>query len=191
MREPSSSRLNPMFVDRWSPRSFLPDPIPEEDLAAILEAARWSFSSNNAQPWLFLYETDGADREAFLSILSERNRDWAQAAPVVGLVFAVSLDDDNKAHPTAPFDTGAAAISLALQAHSLGYASHFMAGIDKDLAYELTGADPDRFDLIAAFVLGKRGDPEVLHPKLQAREHPSDRKPVSEIARKGIRIGDG
>jgi nitroreductase len=177
-----------MFVDRWSPRSFLSDPIPGEDLDAIFEAARWAFSSNNAQPWMFLYETDGPDREAFLSILSERNRDWAKAAPVIGLIVAITVDDDDRAHPTARFDTGAAAFSMALQAHQLGYSAHLMAGIDRDIAYEVTGADTDRHDVIAAFVLGRRGPGDELHPKLAAREHPSDRKPTSDIARQGVRI---
>ncbi len=53
-RESKYQRLQKMFLDRWSPRSFLPDPISEEDVATLFEAARWSPSCFNDQPWLFL-----------------------------------------------------------------------------------------------------------------------------------------
>ena len=38
---------------RRSVRAYRPDPIPEEDLAAILESARWAPSPHNAEPWRF------------------------------------------------------------------------------------------------------------------------------------------
>ncbi|MEO1015699.1 MAG: nitroreductase family protein [Pseudomonadota bacterium] len=36
---------------RISTRAFLPDPIPEADVRALLEDARWSPSGGNLQPW--------------------------------------------------------------------------------------------------------------------------------------------
>jgi hypothetical protein len=44
--------IHPMFLERWSPRVFAPEPITEPELMSILEAARWAPSSFNAQPWL-------------------------------------------------------------------------------------------------------------------------------------------
>src|SRR5437763_15913909 len=38
---------------RRSVRAYRSDPIPEEDLAAILESARWAPSPHNAEPWRF------------------------------------------------------------------------------------------------------------------------------------------
>ena len=42
-----------LFVERWSPRSFSSDPVPEKDLKKIIDAGRWSPSTSNEQPWLF------------------------------------------------------------------------------------------------------------------------------------------
>ncbi|MGA1689896.1 MAG: nitroreductase family protein, partial [Candidatus Nanopelagicaceae bacterium] len=43
--------MHPLLQERWSPRSFDENiRISSEDLLAILEAGRWSPSSNNFQP---------------------------------------------------------------------------------------------------------------------------------------------
>ena len=43
---------------RRSIRRFKPDPVPEEHIKIILEAARWAPSGDNAQPWRFVVVTD-------------------------------------------------------------------------------------------------------------------------------------
>jgi nitroreductase len=45
---------------RRSVRSFTPDPVSEEDIQTLLEAAMVAPSSDNAQPWAFLIITDPA-----------------------------------------------------------------------------------------------------------------------------------
>ncbi len=187
MREPTTDLVESMFVDRWSPRSFASDPIPDEHIEAIFEAARWAPSWGNSQPWFFLWETDGRDRPAFESILIERNRNWAHRAPLVGLVLASPLDQQGEPLPTYRFDTGAATFAMMLQAHVLGYSTHIMGGIDRELAHELTGTDADSYAVIAGFVIGKRGEPSVLHPRLQERERPNSRKGLDQVAARGIR----
>ena len=42
---------------RRSCRSFLPDPIPENDLEKVLDAANWAPSPLNSQPWEFIVIT--------------------------------------------------------------------------------------------------------------------------------------
>jgi len=44
----------PVIHHRWSPRSFAEKPVPSADLEKIFEAARWSASSYNEQPWRYL-----------------------------------------------------------------------------------------------------------------------------------------
>jgi hypothetical protein len=44
---------------------------------------------------------------------------------------------------------------------------------------------PEEFAVVAMFAAGKPGDPNKLPQKLQEREHPSNRKPVSEIICEG------
>jgi Nitroreductase family len=47
--------IHPQFTDRWSPRAFTGETIPEETLLSFFEAARWAPSAYNSQPWRFLY----------------------------------------------------------------------------------------------------------------------------------------
>jgi len=186
-RTPASPLLNPVFTERWSPRSFSDQPVSDEHLAAVFEAARWTPSWMNNQPWLFVYETDGSDRVAILDTFMEFNRGWASRAPVVGLVLARTELEGFMAR-TRDFDTGAAMMAMTLQATMLGLSMNLLGGVEVDAAHELTGADPQDTIVLCGFVLGHRGDPSQLEEKLQAREQPSDRKPVGEFAFKGGKL---
>ena len=53
-RQPSHP-IDPMFTARWSPRALTGEPIAEAALMSLLEAARWAPSSNNSQPWRFIW----------------------------------------------------------------------------------------------------------------------------------------
>ena len=44
-----------LFLERWSPRAFVPEPMPPETFPTTLQAARWAASSFEAQPWQFIY----------------------------------------------------------------------------------------------------------------------------------------
>ena len=183
----AEARVDPLFIDRWSPRSFAPEPLSEADIASMFEAARWSPSSSNVQPWLFLYETDGPDRPVFDAILKPRNRAWASKAPLVGFIFANIRNPDGREPRTAQFDAGAAWMSLALQAQSLGIHTHGMAGIDLEAAHERLGVDAASHAVICGFAAGRLGPREALPAELQEREEPrNDRKPLREIAHRGI-----
>ena len=37
--------IDPLFLERWSPRAFTAEPMPHETLMTMLEAARWAASS--------------------------------------------------------------------------------------------------------------------------------------------------
>ena len=186
-RTANSALTNSVFLDRWSPRSFSDEPVTDEELDALFEAARWTPSWMNNQPWIFAYDTDGPGREPILDSFMEFNRDWASAAPVVGLVLAKTELEDFMAR-TRDFDTGAAMMSMTLQATMLGLSVHLLGGIELDAAYEATGADRDTTEILCGFIIGRRGEASALPEKLQEREKPSDRKPVSEFVFKGGRI---
>ena len=81
---------------------------------------------------------------------------------------------------THSFDAGAAWVSLALQATRMGYHAHGMSGIQFDLARAELGL-PERYQLNAACVIGRIGDPAQLDEKQRAREFPSDRKPQARV----------
>ncbi|WP_304303655.1 nitroreductase family protein, partial [Pseudacidovorax intermedius] len=47
--------IDPLFTERWSPRAFTEEAIPEPALMSLLEAARWAPLAYNVQPWRFIY----------------------------------------------------------------------------------------------------------------------------------------
>ena len=186
-RTASSPLTNSVFLDRWSPRSFSAEAVTNEQLDALFEAARWAPSWMNNQPWLFAYDTNGDGRQPILDSFMDFNRGWAAAAPVVGLVLARTDLEDFMAR-TRDFDTGAAMMSLTLQATMLGLSVHLLGGVDLDAAYQATGADRDTTEILCGFVLGHQGEVSALPEALQRKEQASDRKPVSDFVFKGGRV---
>lgn len=161
MRDVQSDRVHRQFVDRWSTRKFKPDPVDPEDLKAIFEAARWAPSSFNAQPWVIVHSTTAEERDRIASVLNERNAAWAATAPHLAILFARKrFEHNDKANPWAAFDSGAAWMSLALQAHLLGYSAHAMAGFDASMAYEVSGMDPEDVDALCVVATGRPADTE-------------------------------
>jgi nitroreductase len=178
--------VDAMFLDRWSPRAFSSEPVGEQELAALFEAARWAPSCYNEQPWLFLYGRGGDDLERFRSLLVEGNRTWAESAPVLGVVFAKRhFDRNGKPNRHFAFDTGAAWMSLALQARKLGLYTHAMGGFDEDRSYEVLGVPKQKYEAMVAIAIGRRADAARLPDQLARMENPSDRKPLTEIAVEG------
>lgn len=173
------------FTDRWSPRAFLPDPLHPAQVRALFEAARWAPSASNEQPWLFLYAVVPEERARFAAALVEWNQRWAPQAPLLGFILARRQTARGKPNATASFDTGAAWMSLALQARRLGLHAHAMGGFDRDKAISILGIPEDRYEVMAAFVVGYRGDPANLPSDLQEREQPSSRRPLDEVAVEG------
>ena len=183
--------IDPLFLERWSPRAFDGSDLPDEDLLAIFEAARWAPSAFNSQPWHFLYAKRGdANWARFLSLLIPWNQSWAHSASVLVYIVSDSLPfTDKTTREPAPstthgFDAGAAWACLALQATRMGYLAHGMSGIQHELARIELGL-PERFHLNAACVIGRIGDPAQLDEKLRAREAPSGRKPLAEFVHAG------
>jgi nitroreductase len=183
--------VDPLFLERWSPRAFDESDLPDEDLMTMFEAARWAPSAFNSQPWHFLYaKRSDANWDRFLKLLIPWNQSWAHSASVLIYIVSDSLPmTDRKTGDPAPssthgFDTGAAWVSLALQATRMGYFAHGMSGIQ----YELARAElqiPERYALNAACVIGRLGDPAILDEKMRAREAPSIRKPQGDFVHAG------
>jgi nitroreductase len=178
--------VDSMFVDRWSPRALLSDSLADEQISALFEAARWTPSCYNEQPWLFLYATSAADRERFAGALVERNRLWAGNAPLLIFVLTrLNFIGTGKPNRHAAFDAGAAWMALALQARRMGLYTHAMAGFSRKKAFEILDVSADEFDILAVVAVGRRGSVEQLPEDLAVVEKPNERKPLAEVARKG------
>ena len=76
-------------------------------------------------------------------------------------------------------------MSLALQAHLRGWMAHAMGGFDKAKAAETLGLT-GQFQLHVVVAVGEKGAPGLLSEALAAREVPSQRLPLSEIARNAL-----
>jgi nitroreductase len=179
-------QIAPLFIERWSPRSFTGEAIPEEVLFSLFEAARWAPSASNEQPWRFIYSLRGSPSwDAFLSLLSESNRLWAQNASTLVVVVSkatrISRETGEEIRSRShSFDTGAAWVHLALQASLLDWATHAIGGFDREGARELLQI-PANYHVEAAVAIGRRGKRESLPAALQQREAPNGRLPLNQI----------
>ena len=174
------------LLQRWSPRAFTPEPIPEQDLLSLFEAAKWAPSSYNNQPWRFLYaRRETASWPLFLDLLVPFNQSWAKHASVLIVVISnTKFEHDGSASLTHSFDAGAAWANLALQAWIKGYRTHGMQGFDYEKA-RLQLEIPADFQVEAMIALGKQGARDSLPEQLRSREEPNQRKPVAESIAEG------
>lgn len=161
--------------NRWSPAIYSPEPVEQEKLLSILEAARWAPSSFNAQPWSFLVarKEDAEEFAKMLSCLVPGNVAWAQGAPVLMISVArLQFEHNGKPNRHAWHDTGIATGFLMLQATGLGILAHGMAGFDADKTRQLYGI-PESHAAVAAIALGypgnETGAPEELRKRNQRR----------------------
>ena len=74
----TSAPIHSVLAERWSPRSFDPSvEIAEEKITAALEAARWSASASNSQPWRFIVARRGtAEHATIVENLVGFNQTW-------------------------------------------------------------------------------------------------------------------
>lgn len=176
----------PLFLNRWSPRALSGQPLTDEELMPLFEAARWAPSSYNAQQRRFLYaKRDTRNWEKFFNLLVDQNKLWAQNAAVLVVVISRKFFEYNEEPSrTHVFDTGSAWENLALQASLNGLVAHGMQGFDYQKA-RIALDIPDKFEVCAMIAIGKPGSKEDLPEKLQQAEAPNDRKPLHEIVIEG------
>jgi len=174
--KPATTRvkIHELIQARWSPRAFDPDqPVSHDDLLALLEAARWAPSCFNDQPWRFVVcdkSTDKTGWQNAFSILAEKNRRWAKNAPV--LILAVAMENFNhngQPNRWAMYDTGAASVSLCLQATAMGMCVHQMGGFDAERAREVFNLPGDCRPM-AMMAVGYQADVEVLDDDFKETE---------------------
>lgn len=170
--------IDPMFINRWSPRSFSDKDVPEELLYSALEAARWAPSAKNTQPWRFILARTKEDRETFHSFIMEGNLKWCTKAPVLALLIS---DTNSGAHA---FGAGTAWGYLSLQAAQNGLITHAIGGFEKEKAREILNI-PEDYKLHAVIAIGYQGEKEALPEDLQEREQPSPRRPLEESLYEG------
>ena len=178
--------IEPLLIDRWSPRAMSGEEISRDELMGLFEAARWAPSSFNTQQWRALYALRGAAHwQTFYDLLVDANKAWAKnAAALVVFISRKTFDHNDEPSVTHSYDCGAAWENFALQGFHQGLVVHGMQGFDYDRARKELKI-PDEFQIEAMAAVGKPGPKEVLPEKLQARESPNDRRKVSESVFEG------
>ena len=185
-RRKASFEINSIILNRWSPRAMTGEELSEKELMTLFEAARWAPSSFNNQPWRFIYANRSTEHwEKFLGLLADSNKIWAKDAAVLAAVVShQNFEYNDKPSITHQFDAGAAWQNLALEAASRGLVAHGMQGFDYERARKELEI-PETYDVMAMIAIGKRAPKENLPPKLQEREFPNLRKPLSELIMEG------
>jgi len=157
---PDVTETHPLLAARWSPRGFADRPIDPPTLRSLFEAARWSASCFNEQPWRFVV-ADRRNPEQFnriLATLMPKNQEWARTA----WVLAISAGKKTFSHDGSPdrfglHDAGAALANLMIQATAVGLHVHAMGGFDAAKARTEFGI-PEDFEVGAAIAIGYLAD---------------------------------
>ncbi len=156
---------------RYSVRGFKPDPVEEEKLQQILEAARLAPTAANRQPFrLIVIATAG--REAELRRIYDRQ--WFVQAPLVICACGIPVEAWTRMDGKSYTDVDVAIVMdhLILAAAELGLGTCWIADFDPAAAREVLGL-PDGVEPVAFTPLGSPNAPV-------RRKH---RKPLSELVR--------
>ncbi len=172
-----------IIKNRWSPRSFSTKEIDEASMQTILEAATWSFSSNNEQPWRFVVAHKGTDLfNSIYTTLFPGNQPWNKnTAAFILSLKKKNIGDTDKPNAIALHDVGAANMLLTLQANSIGIYTHLIGGFDKNKASEILKLD-ESFEPVVLIALGYPDAAEKLDEPFKSREiEPRKRIAVDEL----------
>lgn len=182
---PVDHPVHSLIQKRWSPVLFSSQPVEQEKLESIFEAARWAPSSYNEQPWRFCLgiRGEGKSWERIFSLLVEANQEWCREVPVLGVSIAsLNFARNGKPNRHAYHDVGAAMGFAALQAYSLeGLALHQMAGFKVEEARTLLEL-PEGFDPLSAFAIGYVAQPLPEDPPglIQRDEGKRERRALAD-----------
>jgi nitroreductase len=161
-----------LIEKRYSVRAYKPDPVEDEKLQQVLEAARLAPTAANLQPFrLIVIHTAG--REAELMRIYGRN--WFVEAPLVICACGIPSQgwvrrSDGKSYTDV--DVSIVMDHLVLAAADVGLGTCWIGAFDPDAAREVLGL-PDGVEPIAFTPLGYPAD----------RPRPKKRKPLSDLVR--------
>ncbi len=159
---------------RFSCRSFKPQPVEKEKLELVMEAARIAPSAANYQPWHFIVVSE---KEQLLQVQNAYRRSWLLTAPVV-IVACVDSSKawirsfDSKNH--SDIDIAIAIDHITLQASDLGLATCWICHFEIEKCRTIFNL-PDYVEPIALIPIG--------YPDAEPKpdRHNTQRKSSSEI----------
>ena len=166
-----------LIKKRWTTRDFDPEKeISHENLALLFEAARWTPSAYNEQPWNFILVTQHEPEqfEQMINLLKEGNKPWASKAFALVLTVArlkATHNETDNFH--ALYDLGASVANLTLQATELNITVNQMGGFYHDKAKELFNLG-ENYSPASILALGY--EPETESFEIHKKERAAQRK---------------
>ena len=179
-----------LMAARRSRRAFADRPVEPEKIERMIEAARWSPSCANRQPWRFVVVENGDLRRPALEEALDPGNAWAKKAPVL-IVSGARREDGSVVESREYYlhDTGLATMSLLYRGADQGLLMHPMAGW-KEAPLKAALSMPEDFRPIAVVAVGYPGKHEDLDVETRKKdEKPRIRKGIGEIAFQG-RFGE-
>lgn len=165
------SMVMEVIKKRWSVRAYRPDPVPEEMLMEILEAARLAPSAHNDQPWHFIVVKDAGLRKALAEAC--RGQFFVAEAPIVIVGCAdlrVARGHIGGFMDSYPVDLAIAMQQLMLVAAEFGLGTCWIGAFSENRVKELLNLPPC-VRPVAITPLGFPNEERQVRP----------RKPLSEI----------
>ena len=167
--------LLPALANRRARRAFTSEPVAAVSEGLLWRAVAVAPSHGNTQPARVLIARSAEIRSALLAALSEGNRGWASAAPLLFALAVIPTHDTPQANNDGTtrelwaFHGGIAAANLMAQATALGLIAHPMAGFDEVAARAAFGVPPDA-RIVVVFAVGYPGEIGSLAEDLRPRE---------------------
>lgn len=179
--------IHQLIENRKSIRGFATYQISEEELNSLFEAARWSFSAINEQPWNYVYATSENENsfQQLLSVLAPANQAWAKKSSVLIAVLAkLNYTKNNAPNLMRLHDIGAANMAMALQAVDLGLQLHPMGGFDMEKLKSVISIS-ENYEPILMMAIGKKGEnPDLLPHQVDSENNRGTRFSIEEFAKK-------
>lgn len=177
--------LQELLAKRWSGVAYDPErDIDPQDVMSLAEAARWAPSCFGDQPWRFLFCHKSRTPEAWdkaFNCLLEGNKPWNANVPLLILTcHDTQFVKNGKPNAYGAYDSGAAAMSICIQATQLGLMTHQMAGFNAETAREVFGI-PERYIPKAMMAVGYQLPEDKIPEQFRERElAPRNRRPLGE-----------
>lgn len=181
----TQEKIDDLLAKRWSGRAYDANrPVSHEQMISLLEAARWAPSCFGDEPWRYIICDKTNNKVAWnnaFSCLSEGNQSWAVNAPVLILVLTNTLFSHNEQENRwAEYDTGAASMSICVQATSLGLMVHQMGGYDANKVTELFSI-PEQYKSMAMMAVGYQlAEDEIPEEVIERESSERRRNPLAE-----------
>ena len=147
-----------LMRDRWSPTTWDREhELTSADVERLVDAARWSPSAGNSQPWSFVTAHRDDDRhQRLVPLLAKSSRRWAPDAAllVVNVCHRYVEGTDWDSSEFAEYDLGQSVAHMCLQALSMDLYCRQFRAFDRD-AVQRELALPDHWVAMTMTAIGR------------------------------------